>query len=186
VLFVEETPAWMLCEDLVSKINAELMSEALDLLEGEIKAGRVKVEGNLVTAAELTSEVEKHLFILDRLLEDEHNMKHRYENLVNAVEQGKEINPEVVARLEEVKKFLLVVSQISMTVKYAKVFAGWFNDAGSNMRVKDPSEIIYLTAATSPERKEALDFILTNKTFAKNEALGAAETEILRKAYQRL
>jgi hypothetical protein len=183
---MEESPAWMVSEDLVSRISGELMSEALDLLEEEIKAGRVRVEGNLVTAAELTSEAEKHLFILDRLLGDEQNMRHRYENLVQAVEEGKESNPDVVARLEEVKKFLLVVSQISITVKYAKVFTGWFLDAGKNMRIADPSEIIYMTALGNPERKEALDFILTNKTFIKSEVLKDGELEIVKRAYTRL
>jgi hypothetical protein len=183
---MEESPAWMVCEDLVSRIEAELMSEALDLLEDEIKAGRVKVEGNLVTSSELTSEAEKHLFILDRLLEDESNLRYRYENLVNAVEEGRESNPEVVARLEEVKKFLLVVSQISMTVKQAKVFAAWFTDAGSNMKIKDPSEILYLTSVGNQERKEALDFVLTSKAFIRSEALKDGEFETVRKAYERL
>lgn len=182
---MEEDPAWMVCEDIVSRIEAELMSEALDLLHGEIDAGRIKVDGNMVTASELTGEAERDLFILNKLLEDEQTMRSRYENLVKTVEEGSEVNPEIVGRIEEVKKFLLVVSQISMTMKYARVFKGWFEDAGKHMKVKDPSQIIYMTASQSEERKEALGFVLSNKTFIKNEALNQNELGIVKSAYAR-
>lgn len=182
---MDETPAWMACEDILSRIHAELMSEALELLHREIESGNIKVDGDLVTSGELTGETERELFILERLLGDEENMRLRYENMVRAVEEGKETNPEIVARMEAVKKFLLVVSQISMTVKYAKVFESWFNDAGSNMRATDPAEIIYLTAKDSDERKDALEFAITNKTFIKNEALKPEEFNIIKNAYQR-
>lgn len=183
---MEEDPAWMVCEDIVSRIAAELMSEALDLLHGEIEANRIKVDGNMVTASELTSEAERDIFILNKLIEDEQNMRSRYENLVKAVEEGSETNPEIVGRIEEVKKFLLVVSQISITVKYARIFTGWFDDAGKQMKINDPSEILYLTASQGEERKEALEFILSSKTFIKNEALNEKELGMVKSAYARL
>lgn len=182
---MEESPAWMVCEDMISRIEAELMSEALELLRSEIDAGRIKVDGSMVTASELTGEAERDLFILDRLLEDEQNMRYRYENLVRAIEEGKETNPEIVGRAEEVKKFLLIVSQISITVKYAKVFSAWFNEAGSQMNVKDPVEILAMTARSNRERRDALEFVTTNRQFIKSEIMNVNEMEMLREAHKR-
>lgn len=172
----------MVCEDLLIRIEAELMSEALDLLHEEVKVGRVKVDGNLVTASEQTSQAENDLFILNKLIEDEGNLRLRYANLVKAVEEGQETNPDVVSRLEEVKRFLLTVSQISMTVAYAKVFSQWFNDAASQIRTQNPAEVLYNTAKVNSERREALEFVVNSKAFTKSEVLNERETGILKEA----
>lgn len=183
---MDETPAWMIAEDIMSGIQSELMQEALDLLRQEIDSGRIKVDGSFAASSELTGETERDLFLMDKLLADEANLRLRYENLVKAVEDGSEKNPEIVARLEEVKKFLLVVSQISMTVGYAKIFGAWISDAGSHMKESDPVAIICSTALPDPRRKEALEFILSNKAFLESAPLDHERMEILKSAYKRL
>ncbi len=182
---MEEMPAWMECEDILSRVEAELMSEALELLRKEMDAGRIKVEGNVAASSELTAQAERDLFIMEKLLADEQNMRYRYENLVNAVEEGRETNPEIVSRTEEVKRFLLVVSQISITVKYAKVFSLWFPEAGKMMKGGSAKEILLETARQDSERPEAVSFILSNKEFRKSEVLDAREIEMLAEIYKR-
>lgn len=180
-----DTPAWMVCEDIISRASAELMSEALALLRSEIKAGRIKVDGKMVTSSELTSEDERDIFVLEKLLDDEQNMRQRYENFANAVESGNETDPEVVGRLQEVKKFLLAVSQISMTVGHARTFSNWFNAAASLMKIKEPEEIIYLTAKGNAQRISALEFITSSKEFARSGVFSGTELAMLKRVNAR-
>ena len=184
-MHMDDTPAWMVAWDVISRTHAELMSEALESLRAEMDAGRIKAEGDLVTSSELTAKEERDLFLLERLLGDQENLRMRYENLVRSVESGDEANPEIVARLEDVKKFLLTVSQMSITVEHAKVFSSWLTDAGRDMRETDPARMICATAKEKPERIDALGFVLGSKAFMRSGALDEEELRIMREAYER-
>lgn len=175
----------MVCEDIISRVKDELMYEAVEILHGEADSGRIKMDGNLVTSEEGTGEAERDIFILDKLLEDEPIIRSRYENFVKATEEG-EASPEVVARIEDVRKFLLAISEISLIVRYARIFSAWFADAGKQMKVSDPSDIFYMTSLHNKERMEALDFVLTSKKFLKSGELKEGELKILKGAYSRL
>ena len=180
---MEESPAWMVCEDLISRIKGELMHEAVELLHKEIDSGRIKVDGGLVTAAEGTSEAEQDSFILGKLVAEEPMLKERYANYLSAV--GENSEPELVARIEELKKFLLAVSQISLLVRYANTFSAWFEGAGRQVKINDPSEIFHVTAI-SEERKEALNYVANSKSFSKKTAFSEKDLKIVKKAEEKL
>lgn len=179
-------PAWMIAEEILSKAERILMESALELLRSQIKSGTIKVDGNFAASSETNAEAERDLFIMEKLIADEENLYHRYQNLVSSVESGKEANTHIIERMEEIKKFLLSVSQISLTVANAKIFRNWFPDAGSKMSIKDPAEILNLTAAQKQERISALEFFVENKKFINSEIFMPEETEILKKAYSAL
>lgn len=179
-------PAWMIAEEILSKAERILMESALELLRSQIKSGTIKVDGTFVPSSEASGEAERDLFLMEKLIADEENLYHRYQNLVSSVESGKEQDMHIVERMEEIKKFLLSVSQISLTAKNAKVFREWFSDAGSKMSIKDPAEILDSTAMLRQERASALEFFVGNKKFINSEILMPEEIEILKKAYSLL
>ena len=181
---MEESPAWMVCEDLISRIKGELMHEAVELLHKEIGAGRIKVDGGLVTALEGTSEAEQDSFILGKLVAEEPMLMERYANYLSAV--GENSEPELVARIEELKKFLLAVSHISILVRHANSFSAWFEDAGKQVKISDPSEIFHLTAIGSKERKEALEYVANSKSFSKMTAFSEKDLGTVKKAEEKL
>lgn len=179
-------PAWMIAEEILSKAERILMESALELLRSQIKSGTIKVDGTFAPSSEAGGEAERDLFLMEKLIADKENLYHRYQNLVSSVESGKERDMHIVERMEEIKKFLLSVSQISLTAKNAKVFREWFSDAGSKMSIKDPAEILNSTAMLRQERISALEFFVGNRKFINSEILMPEETEILKKAYSLL
>lgn len=181
--FLDNMPAWMIAEDILSKSERVLMESALELLRRQIISGTIKVDGDIPISSETRAEAERDIFIMERLLLDEENLRLRYENFVNAVESGNEKDAHVVGRTEDIKKFLLAVSQISLTVRHAKVFKAWFADAGRMMSLNDPAEILSNTAKTRPERDDALGFIIGSRIFINSEIFMAGEPEILKRAY---
>ena len=104
-------PAWMIAEEILSKAERILMESALELLRSQIKSGTIKVDGTFVPSSEASGEAERDLFLMEKLIADEENLYHRYQNLVSSVESGKEQDMHIVERMEEIKKFLLSVSQ---------------------------------------------------------------------------
>lgn len=183
---LDNMPAWMVAEDIISKSERVLMESALELLRVQIKSGAIKLDGNIPVSSEVNAEAERDLFMMEKLLLDEENLRLRYENLVNAVEQGSEKDIHIVERIEEIKKFLLAVSQMSLTVGYAKVFRAWFADAGKMMSANDPAEILSNTAYGRHERIEALGFVVGSRSFMGSEAFMPGEADILRRAHSML
>ncbi len=179
-----EKDAWLICEDILSRAGNELMAEALELFRAEAAAGRIKVNGDLVTSSELSRNEERDLFVIEKLLGDEQNLRLRYENLVRAVEEGRELRAEVVERTEEIKKFLLTISQLSLTVGYARIFSLWSVDAGRAIAHESPAALLAETSKDRKDRLEALAFATTSKAFLGSGALSTDELELLRNAYK--
>ena len=180
-----ETPAWLLCENLLVDIKNELVLEAIDVLHQEMKEGRIEVNGGLVTAAEGKEEIEKDLFIINKITESRKETADRFMQYITE----KESNPAVldeytIHRIEEMKKFLVAVGKISYFMELSSVFNSWVDDAGRQARINDPLEILEKTMLENKERIPAVEFVL-GKKFRIDDAISEMEKKILGEAFSK-
>ncbi len=178
----DETPAWLLCQDILIRGKEELVSEAIETLDGEMKGKRMDIIGDLVTASEETGGIERKLFIINNIMEHERDIWEKYNASIDALETRPEsMSPKTVERIEELKKFLLAITQISMLMKYSRVLDQWFEDIGLHFKEKDPVKI-FSDTINGEHRLEALQFLTTSKRMAAERLFSAHELSIMKEA----
>jgi hypothetical protein len=173
-----EMPAWLLCEDILTKIKDELILEAIDILHEEINQRRINIEGYVPILPEKTEEVERDLFLLNNLLSRREEIKEQYRRYS---QERQKKDPEQVMRMEALNKFLMSIDAITFLMDTSHVFEMWADETGKYSRIRDPSELLS-TSASNEERIAALRFILSSSKFTENEPLGDEEFAILRQA----
>ncbi len=179
----QDMPPWMMCQEILVKAKNELILEAMDALHREADAKRIDVKGYTIKIEGKNSEVDRDMFIINNLLAQEEAIRSRYAESIDRAEKGNETDPAVIERVNELKKFLLSLTEIHLTMKYAKVFDSWVLDIGNSARLDDAAGILSETAKKSAERIDALDFIISDRAFIKNEGLSAEEMEIVKQAF---
>ncbi|MDE1868538.1 MAG: hypothetical protein KGH60_01045 [Candidatus Micrarchaeota archaeon] len=177
-----DTPAWMLCEDILNKAKVELITEAMDTLNQEVKEGNIAVHGNIIELPDKPSETERDLFIINNMLQEADKMRDSFSKFINEKESDpKSLNAETVERIEKLKKFLLSLDKIELLMGYSTEFDHWIGDVAMQVAIDDPSRIISKTIEHNDLRREILAFILKSKTFEKEEIFNKQEREILEK-----
>jgi hypothetical protein len=91
-------------------------------------------------------------------------------------------DPAVVERVEDLKRFLMALTQISMLMNYGRVLNAIADATGRFAGKGDRSEIIRLSIGGHEEAKEALRFALDSKTIRKEEIINGVEREVLERA----
>ena len=72
-------------------------------------------------------------------------------------------------KIEDVKKFMLAVEQITTLVEYGIVFEEWFNDVSMQVRETSPAAILAKTASIGGvHRTDTLKFLVGSKVFRGN------------------
>ena len=176
-------PAWMLCQEILIKAKNELILEAIDALHRETDAKRIDVKGYTLKIEGKNSDVDRDMFIINNLLAQEEDIRGRYAESIARAENGHEKNPAIIERISELKKFLLSLTEIHMTMKYAKVLDRWVPDIGSAAMLDDPAKILSETAKKNTERIDVLEFVINDRAFMKNEGLSNEEMELVRQAF---
>jgi uncharacterized membrane protein len=182
----KNVPAWLICENLLVDIKNELVLEAIDVLHQEIKEGRIGVNGGLVTASEGKEEIEKDLFIINKIIESRDDTTKKFMEYIREKESdSSELDEYTVKRIEDMKRFLIAVGKISYLMELSVVFNVWVDDAGREARTTDPVEILERTMLEKAERLAALEFVLGRK-FRIDDAISENEKEILEKALSKV
>jgi hypothetical protein len=175
--FEKGIPAWILCEDLLVKVKTELANEAIITLQNEVKAGRMKVDGNLVTANEMTSEAERDLFVVTHIASESEAMLKAYSDYIIKKETSPErLNSDDVQKIENSKRLMLAVQEISLLVRYRQVAEEWILEIEGIPTIKDPVKLLGSTIrGVNDDRFEVLDFILKRKSIKEAKIFSDAE-----------
>jgi hypothetical protein len=180
----EEMPAWMMCQEILVKAKNELILEAVDALHREVAAKRMEVNGDIVRIEGKDNDVDKDLFVINNLMQQEPQIREQYGEYIAKAERGAISDPSTLERVEELKKFLMSLSEIHLLMKFARVFDQWVLDFEGTADLKNPDEMIAATAKRNADRIDALEFVLKNRTFIKNEALSEAEFKVFSTAFR--
>lgn len=176
----DDAPAWIMCEDIITRLKEELILEAIDILHEEMKAGRIDIAGYVSLLPDKSNEMQRDMYIINNLIDRELEIMEQYRPFLGSIES--ETDPVKVARIEELRKFMLSVQAISTLMRLSKVAEAWAEDTGKYSDSHDIEEIIIGTLRVAEDRVEVLDFVLSSSKFSKSEALSAQELEVLKKA----
>ena len=173
----EDVPAWMMCEDIITRLKEELILEAVDILHEEMKAGRVDINGYISLLPDKSGEMQKDIYIIGNLVQREAEIDEQYRSYLEG--RDGESDPAVVERIEALGKFMLSVHAISTLMRLSDAAGKWADDTGRYSSLTDQKEIMIRTVRLAEDRLEALDFILSSSRFVKSGALTKEELEML-------
>ena len=178
---IGSSPAWMICDDVLTRVKDELILEAIDILHDEINAHRLIIEGYNPVMLDRSIEMERDMYLIKNLTERSEEISKNYSKYFTGEQTADWADPE---RLEELKKFLMSVSGIRILMEMADVFEGWSSDTGRYYKETDPKQIIAKTMGKGSDREKALEYVLKSKKFTENEAVSADELDMLRKGME--
>ena len=178
----ESTPAWMLCDDMLTRIKDELILEAIDILHEEINAKRLVIEGYSPIVLERSEEMQRDIYLINNLMERAEEISKNYSKYFNDDSSTESADP---VQIEELKRFLMSISGIRFLMDTAKVFESWSVDTGKYYSEKDPVSILCKTMGAGTEREKALEYVLKSKKITGNEAVTANELSLLKEAYDK-
>ncbi len=181
---MDEMPKWMLAQDILIKAKNEIILEAIDSLHNEIKEKRLEVNGHTIKLPDKSSDIEMDMLVIGNILGQEEEIKKKYVEFMKSIEDKKTESPEIIERINELKKFLMAVTGIHILMNYAKVIDAWVLDFAEVMKIDDAAMIIAETAKRNVERIDTMEFMVKNRTFLKSDALNENEGEILKNAFE--
>ncbi len=167
----EGIAAWIVCEDLLVKVKAELANEAIITLQKEVKAGRMKVGGKLVSS-EVSSDDERDLFVANEIAKESETMLHDYARYIKEKESDKaKLTPDDVEKIDNAKKLMLAVEEIAMLIHYRMVTEEWILEIEEMPNIDDPAKLLASTMhGKEDDRYSVLDFMLKRKSI-KDEGI---------------
>ena len=175
----DSTAAWMLCDDIITRVKDELILEAVDILHEELKAGRIDLKGYVNVLPDKAQELQRDMYLINNLVQREQEIIAQYAPYLDGNGQH---DSDKLSRIEDLRKFVLSVKAISMLMRLSIAAERWALDTGKYSALSDPVQIIKKTAIMADERKEILDFVLSHSKFTKSEALSGEEMGILASA----
>ncbi|MDE1768182.1 MAG: hypothetical protein KGH64_02670 [Candidatus Micrarchaeota archaeon] len=176
-----DAPAWMICEDILTKAKDELVLEAMDILHEEIKAGHIDIKGYVAPLPDKSGEIQKDMFIINNLRMREQEITEQYSKYI---EDNIEMDPERLERSDELKRFMLSVKGISLLMYMSEIVGVWADATGNYSQIDDPAMIISKTLKDDERRVDVLTYVLASSKFINSEALSDEETAILRRGLE--
>jgi hypothetical protein len=173
---------WMACEDIITRLKDELVLEAIDILQDEIKAGRMDIKGYVSLLPDRSDEIQRNMYIINNLRMREHEIVEQYRPYLGEMEER---DPDKLKRMEDLKKFVLSVGAISTLMRFSDVAGVWADDTGRYPDLDDTEEIMVNTIRGAEDRIEVLEFALSSSKFMKSEAISDEEAAMLRRALAR-
>lgn len=174
-------PAWMLVEDILTRLKDELVLEAIDILHIEMNAGRIDVSGYVSLLPDKPDEIQRDMYIIGNLMEKESEIMARYGPYLGEVMES---DPAKMKGIEDLKKFVLSVNAISMLMRFSHVLEKWAEDTGRYQGAGDMRLIISDTLKTTEDRAEVLEFALGSSRFMKSGTLNESEIRLLRSSFE--
>ena len=172
-IFMDDTPAWMVCTDLLNKIKSELVTEAMEELDSQVAKKNIDIKGALITLPERPEETDMKMFVIRKLVSEAGKIREMYAEAAMSDNDSREVE-----RRERSRIFLLGVERIVLLMHYESMIDSWSYDVGRMVGAKNAVEIIRDTAE-SAERKDLVWFVLRNKTMIRENALTGDERSIL-------
>lgn len=176
-IYMDDTPAWMECTSILNKIKAELMTEAMEELDSQVKRRNIDVKGSLITLPDRPEDTEMKMFVIRRLVSEADRIREMYGRDA-ASDPGSSAE---VERRERARIFLLGVEKIVMLVRYESMIDPWSYEVGKMADMSDPADIFRRTA-TGTDRMELIEFVLGSKVMERESVLTADEHGILVRA----
>lgn len=170
-------PAWILCEDLMVRIKEELISEAIRVLDKEIKNGNIKVNGSIITSAEQDKENEQSLFLINNLIKERQRMHDRYNGYIS--EPNNSRDAETVSRIDALKRFMLSVDAIAILMEYVSIIDAWIKDISIEVKPSSVSDILIKTSELNEKRRELIDFVSKRRRFLDENVISKDEYDII-------
>ncbi len=174
-----DMPAWMACEDALTRLKDELVLEAIDILHQEVAAGRIDINGYVSLLPDKPDEIQRDMYIINNLRMSEQEIMDQYGHYMHETEEKDTYK---LRRMEDLRKFLLSVRAISTLMHLSEIAGAWAEDTGRYPRETELSTIFEKTARASADRIEVLDFVLSSAKFMKSQALDSKELSALRMA----
>jgi hypothetical protein len=184
---MEETPSWMQCQDILIRIKEELVLEAVDALHRELDAKRLEMNGAIPINPEENANNKKDMFMIGNLLENYEDMQERYSTYIKETEaKDSLLDAHTIARIEELKKFLLSVAEIKYLMDMAYDIDEWVTDVGKPNGPSTASGILLESVKIHSERAEILRYAAKSKRFEASHALSKEETDLLNEILAKL
>ena len=179
----EGIAAWIICEDLLVKVKAELANEAIITLQNEVKAGRMKVNGKLVST-EVPSDAERDLFVANEIAKESETMLHEYSRYIKDKEADRpKLAPGDVEKIENAKRLMLAVEEIAMLIHYRTIAEEWILEIEGIPNIDDPARLLSSTMHGKDDtRFSVLDLALKRKSLIKERIFTEKEREIMLEA----
>ncbi len=178
----ENMAAWIICQDLVLKIKEELKNLAITALDNEIKEGRMKVNGQVLTLDPENKEEERSMFLISNLIEQHEEMIRGYSDYISKNEARNDLKPLDILNIESIKKLMFAIKKIVMLMGYSNLLGMVYNDIGMKVRQETPSKILVELSNDYPDLPELLNFVLSYKPIAKAGLLSQSDESIIRDA----
>jgi hypothetical protein len=179
-------PAWLKCEDMLTRAKDELILEAIDLLKLEMKEKRIDIKGYIAALPDKGQELEQDLFMIGQLIARVEEIRSQYSGYLEKERNGEITDPEVIARGEALRRFLMSIDAIDMLMHFSRVFGTWADDTGVYSALKDPVDVMVKSASLDGGRADALDFVLSSKKFSESDALSNDEMQVLEETLDRV
>lgn len=176
----DSVPAWLVCEDMLTRTKDELILEAIDILRKEMAEGRIDIRGYVAAMPEKGKELEQDLFVISNLIGRAGEIRERYAEYAKREGKGGISDPDVVLRGEELRKFLLSVNAIDLLMRLSRVFGMWADDVGNYSLLNNLIDVMVKSAGLDGDRLEALGFVVSSKVFADSKALSDEEMRLLK------
>ena len=154
-------PSWIACEDLLVKMREELIDRAIKLLNREIEAGHIAVNGSTLFSSEANADVEEAMYLINNLIDDSGRLHKEYSEYIEK-NNGKKLSDAEAKKFGELQKFVLSVEQLNMLMEYARVLSSWADAAGKMIEGKDTEDILRKTIDKEEMRKTVLEFFIND------------------------
>ncbi|HUC38850.1 MAG TPA: hypothetical protein VL944_01840 [Candidatus Acidoferrum sp.] len=179
----DSIPAWIICEDLLVKVKAELANEAILVLQKEVKAGRMKVSGNLVSS-EVQNDSERDLFVANEIAAESDEMLQSYGNYIKEKEsKAHSLTSDEVIMMETTKRLMLAVQEITFLINYRTVTEEWILEIEGIPQIRDPVELLAHTIhGKEDDRFSVLDFSLKRKSMKDEKVFTDDERSMMERA----
>lgn len=171
-------PAWMECDDLITRLKDELILEAVDILHEEIRNGRIDIKGYVAALQDKPDELQRDMFIINNIVERENEIVEKAAPYLDNLDA--ENDPDRVKRIEDLNKFMLSVRSISMLMRLSRLAEAWGEDTGKFSKLGSVREVMIESAKIDPERMEVVRFVTGSARFARSGALDDSEMGMLR------
>ncbi|MEM0154636.1 MAG: hypothetical protein QW814_02270 [Methanothrix sp.] len=154
-------PSWIACEDLLVKMREELIDRAIKLLNKEIEAGHIAVNGSSLFSSEANADVEEAMYLINNLIDDSGRLHKEYNEYIEK-NSGKKLSEAEAKKFGELQKFVLSVEQLNMLIEYSRVLSTWADAAGKMVDGKSIVDILKRTIDSSELRRTVLEFFIND------------------------
>ncbi len=163
------------CIDLLVRVKEAIIAMAIDTLHKELESKRIEINDKNLKIPERIADPNSYLYIINSITSNEAEMARKYEAGIAEIEKSGD--REKAARIDELRKSLMAIRQISILSMYWKIMDPWIQEIGASARGESASELII--HSIDSERAEAIKFAASSKAISKLGILSKEDTDLL-------